>query len=82
MNVLVSSVICSSLVVLALLGFSYWVAVSPPLTSPDGTPDNALVRAFGLLLYASPFIFLFLALTTFIVSITLRAIVRRAKRAK
>jgi hypothetical protein len=52
-----------------------------PYTNPDGTPDNAPIRAAGILLMLSPVLFILLTALTFFSALLLRGIGRLTPRA-
>ena len=80
-KILVSSAISTALVILALLVVSYLIAIETSV-GPEGMWDNGPVHGFGSLLYASPFLFLFLTVTTFSVSVLARSLIRWLKTLK
>jgi hypothetical protein len=51
-----------------------------PYTNPDGTPDNAPIRAAGILIMLSPLIFVLLTALVFFTTLLLRSIRRLTPR--
>ncbi len=52
-----------------------------PYTNPDGTPDNAPIRAAGILIMLSPLIFVLLAALAFFTTLLLQKVRRLTPRA-
>src|SRR5207302_1808861 len=57
--------LASAAAILVVLAISSYIVMQTPYQNPDGTPDNAPIRAVGIFFLISPVLFVAVAALTF-----------------